>query len=131
MPVLLWCLFIAIFLPYIWSIAAVFERVKLPEGLDNNHPRLQQSRLTGRGARAVAAQGNAWEALIVFAPAVFVAQSRGADAKWAAILGCIWVVARLLHGVFYLSDIAPARSTTFAVSYFCAIGLFVLGAMAS
>jgi len=39
-------------------------------GYNNSHPREQQSKLTGFGARALTAHQNAFESLIIFAPAV-------------------------------------------------------------
>jgi uncharacterized MAPEG superfamily protein len=97
-----WCLLIAIFLPYVFSGATAFFKQKQFGTLDNRHPRAQAAALEGPGARAYAAQANAWEALAVFVPSVLVAHLAGADpaasatryARWpssaprSAVCGC-------------------------------------------
>ena len=127
MTVPFWCLFVGIVLPYVWAFARM-PFLKELGGPDNKEPRAQSEKLTGKGGRAVAAQANAWEALAVFAPAVIVNHLAGASAESAATLALIWVVARVLHGVFYITDIDKGRSAAFLVGLVCAIGLFV-GAM--
>jgi len=72
MTTLIWCLFIAGLLPLVAKAPVVFAMNKLG-GYDNNHPREQQSKLTGFGARALAAHQNAFESFIIFAPAVLLA----------------------------------------------------------
>lgn len=82
--------------------------------------------MTGVGARAVAAQLNAWEALAMFTPAVLVAHLNGATAGQAALAAMLFVAARILHGVFYLADIDWARSLIWVVGVGSVIWLFVL-----
>jgi len=131
MTVPFWCLLIACFLPYVWSFAAVPERSKQPGGMDNKNPRAQQAKLEGRGARLIGAHKNAFEAIAVFAPAVIVAHLTHADPSWSATLAEIWVVARVLHGVFYVADLDALRSLAFLLGFGCDIGLFVLAVRAT
>jgi len=125
-----WCLAIACFLPYVWGPFAFGARRALPGGVDNKNPRAQYTQLTGRAAHAIAAQMNAFEALAVFAPAVLVAHMAHADPVWSARLAVAWVVARVLHGMFYLADVDIARSGIFGIGMACDAGLFVLAARA-
>lgn len=96
--------------------------------IDNHEPRAQAAKATGAAARAYAAHLNAWEALAVFAPAVIVAHLGAPNSTVAPILCLVWVAARLLHGVLYISNIAAARSAMFGVALLCAMALFFVGA---
>jgi uncharacterized MAPEG superfamily protein len=128
MTVPMWCLVIGVFLPYVWTPVQRRARRKQLGSADNKNPRLQQAQLTGTGARAVAAQKNAFEALAAFAPAVVLAHLCGADPVWSARLAAAWVVLRLGHGVCYLADADKARTAMFTLASGCTIGLFVLAA---
>ena len=126
MTIPLRCLLIVTFLPFAWVIAGHIFRYRQFGNLDNNHPRLQQAQLIGIGARALAAQQNAWEALAMFTPAVLVAHLRGATAGHASIAAILFVVARLLHGCLYLADLGSLRSLAWMVGTGAVIWLFVL-----
>ena len=128
MTVPLWCLVIATFLPFAWSFTGHAMRQKQFGNIDNNHPRLQQALLTGFGARAMAAQQNAWEALAMFTPAVLVAHVNGATTGQASIAAIIFIVARVLHGCVYLANLANLRSLIWIVGAGAVIRLFVLAA---
>jgi uncharacterized MAPEG superfamily protein len=77
-----------------------------------------------------AAQQNAWEALPVFASSVFVAHLAGADPAGSATASVIFVLARILHAVFYATDLAPLRSLAFAVGIGACLRLFWLASAA-
>lgn len=126
MSVPLTCLLIAVIIPYVLAGVGGYFRTRQLGSLDNNNPREQAKELTGAGARAVAAQANAWEALSVFAAAVLTAHVTGADPVWSARLAVLFLIARGLHGVFYVADIATARSLSFMVGLVCCLGLFGL-----
>ncbi len=125
-----WCLFAAALLPYLLAPVSGYYRVKQFGTVDNKNPRKQQAESTGVGARAVAAQQNAWEALPVFAAAVIVNHLANADAGTAAMLSMVFVAMRVLHAIFYIADIDKARTGVFLVSAVCWIGLFVSAARA-
>ncbi len=129
MTVPFWCLFVGALLPYVWAFSRI-PYLKDLGGPDNKEPRAQSAKLTGKGGRAVAAQANAWEALGVFAPAVLVNHLAGASSGSATVLCIVWVVARFLHGLFYMNDFDKGRSAMFLVGLLCAIGLFVEAARA-
>jgi uncharacterized MAPEG superfamily protein len=104
-----WCLVACCFIPYVLAGATGHFKTKQFGTVDNNHPRAQTAALEGAGARANAAQENAWEALAVFADAVIVAHLAGADARFSAIAAGIFLATRILHPILYSADIAPAR----------------------
>jgi uncharacterized MAPEG superfamily protein len=96
--------------------------------IDNQHPRLQQAQLRGLGARALAAQQNAWEALAMFTPAVLIAHLKGATTGHAATAAVLFIAARIAHGCFYLADLSSLRSLTWIVGAGAVLWLFVLAA---
>ena len=120
-----WCLLIVVFIPL--GLAAISGYFKSQQfgSADNNNPRAQSAQLTGTGARAVAAQSNAWEALAVFAPAVIVNHLGGGDPGTATIMSLVWIGARIVHAGAYLADVAPLRSLAFLVATGCSITLFL------
>ena len=130
MTVPFWCLFIGVLLPFVWAFSRIPFLKQQLGAPDNKQPRAQSAQLTGKGARAVAAQENAWEAITIFAPAVIVNHLAGGDQGTAPIVCMVWVVARVLHGVFYITDIDAGRSAVFIVSFVCTISLFVQAALA-
>lgn len=125
-----WCLLIAISLPYVLTGVAAYFKGKQFGTIDNNLPRVQSAGLQGAGARAYAAQQNAWEALAVFGFAVVVAHLAGANPGTSALASVIFIGARILHAVFYIADLATFRSLSFAVATGCSVWLFVLAASA-
>jgi uncharacterized MAPEG superfamily protein len=128
MTVPFWCLLIAVVLPYLLAFTGAAYRRRELGSMDNRHPRQQAMQLTGAGARCYAAQQNAWEALAVFTAAVAVAHLAGADAGKSAIAASVFIVARVLHAVFYIGDQDKLRSLSFMVGLGCCIWLFVLAA---
>jgi uncharacterized MAPEG superfamily protein len=130
MTVPFWCVLVAGLLPYVWVGIAAQERGKQFGKADNKLPRVQESQLTGRGARAMGAHNNAFEALPFFAAAVIIAHLCNADPGWSADLAIAFVIARIAHGVLYLADVDILRSISFGIAQLCTIGLFVLAARA-
>jgi uncharacterized MAPEG superfamily protein len=128
MTIPLWCLLIATFLPFVWAFTATRLRQRQFGAIDNHHPRQQQAQLTGAGARAMAAQQNAWEALAMFTAAVLTAHVNGATTGQAATAAALFIVARIAHGFFYLADLDKLRSLVWVVGFAAVIWLFVLAA---
>ena len=125
-----WCLFATVLLPYFLVPVGGYFRRKQFGAVDNKSPRTQQAESIGAGARAVAAQQNAWEALPVFASAVIVAHLANADAGTTAMLSMVFVAMRVLHAIFYIVDIDKMRSLAFLVGFGCCVGLFISAARA-
>ncbi len=126
----LWCLMAVSVFPFVLAGLGGYLRVKQLGSLDANHPRVQAFELRGVAARAYAAQQNAWEAVTFFGVAVVIAHLAGADPAQSATASVIFVVARILHAVMYISDLAPLRTLVFVVGLGCCVWLFRLAAIA-
>jgi len=118
------CLFIGCMIPWVLAPIAGYYKTQQFGSLDNKNPRAQTAALEGGGARAAGAQSNAWEALAVFTAAVLVNHANGGAPGTSATLAVVWVGARLLHAVFYITDIDKARTAAFLVGTVCSISLF-------
>lgn len=125
-----WCLFVVAMLPYVLAGLSGYFKIKQFGRLDSNHPRIQAAELRGIGARTYASQMNAWEAVALFAAAVLVAHLAGADPRLSARASVIFVIARLIHPVLYISNLATLRTGVFTVGFLCSVWLFVLAAQA-
>lgn len=115
MTILIWCLFIAALLPFLAKAPVAVAMNKLG-GYDNNHPRDQQSKLTGFGARALAAHQNAFESLIIFVPAVLVAIATNTATDTVQYLAIAHVTARVAYNILYLMNIGLLRSVVWGVA---------------
>jgi uncharacterized MAPEG superfamily protein len=114
MTTLIICLFIAALLPFVAKIPLAIAMQK-SGGYNNNHPRAQQAKLTGFGARALAAHENAFESLIIFAPAVLLAIATQNTGSFIEQLAITHVVARVFYNIAYLANIGTIRSVIWAV----------------
>ncbi|MDP7593921.1 MAG: MAPEG family protein [Litorilituus sp.] len=115
MTTLLLCLFIAALLPYLAKIPVAYAMNQLG-GYDNFHPREQQSKLTGLGARALAAHQNAFESFIIFAPAVLLAIALNNTSELIIQLAIAHVCARVLYNILYLLNIDKLRTLVWGVA---------------
>lgn len=122
MTTLIWCLLVATILPYIAKIPVAIAMNKAG-GYDNRHPRTQQAGLTGFGARALAGHQNAFESLIVFAPAVLVALVTESTSETIQYLALTHIGARVVYHVLYLLDIDKLRSLSWAVAIGCSFAI--------
>ena len=130
MTVPLWCLVAVTLLPYLLAGVADYLRKKQFGRIDNRDPRGQSALLEGAGARAWAAQQNAWEALPLFTVCVLVAHVTGVEPVAATLPAVAFVVARVAHMVFYLADLSTLRSLSFLVGVVACVRLIVLAASA-
>lgn len=122
MITLIWCLFIATLLPFIAKGPVAYAMNKLG-GYNNNHPREQQSKLTGFGARALAAHQNAFESLIIFAPAVLLAIATQHTGENIVLLATVHICARVLYNLLYLMNIDKVRSLVWFVATLCSFSI--------
>lgn len=120
-----WCVFIAAVLPYVWvGIAKAGAR-----GYDNRDPRGWASQQQDvRRRRAHAAHMNAFEAFPAFAAGVVLADLAGVADATIAQYAIVFIAARLLHGAFYLTDMATLRSVVWLVGIASSLGLIVQAA---
>lgn len=120
------CVLIAALLPYAWTMVAKSGGSKF----DNREPRLWlEKQENPRVRRADAAQKNAFEAFPAFAASVLMAQLAGVDVQRIGWLAAAFVVFRVLHGLFYVSNKASLRSLVWAGGIACVIALMVMAAL--
>jgi len=114
MTVALWCVLIAIFLPYICTcVAKAVGGYRLS---DNHDPRDFLESLNGVARRAHAAQMNSFEVTPAFAAAVIVAHLVGtAELVTVNVLAVLFITSRLLYIICYLADWAILRSLVWFV----------------
>jgi len=122
MNLLIWVLFVALLLPFIAKIPVAIAMNKLGK-YDNDHPRDQQTKLTGFGARALAAHLNAFESLIIFAPALVLAIATNNHSDFIQQLSVVYIIARLTYNALYLANVSTLRSLVWAVSLICPIAI--------
>lgn len=122
MTILIYCLFIAFLLPYLAKGPVAYAMNKLG-GYDNLHPREQQSRLTGFGARALAAHQNAFESLILFGPAIVLAIATNNASDTVVTLAITHVIARIGYTICYYANLGVLRSTMWLVAIVCSFAI--------
>lgn len=125
MTVALWCILIAIFLPY---VCAWFAKISGGFRLKDNHdPRDFLDSLEGVGRRAHAAQLNSFEVIPAFAAAVIVAHLAGnAELVTINVLSVLFITSRLLYIICYLADWATLRSLVWFVGIALIVSFFVV-----
>ncbi|GAB6404767.1 MAPEG family protein [Pseudomonas sp. MHK4] len=127
MTVALWCILIAIFLPYVCTgIAKASGGYRLS---DNHDPRDFLESLNGLARRAHAAQLNSFEVTPAFAAAVIVAHLVGnAELVTLNVLSVLFITSRLLYIICYLADWAILRSLVWFVGMGLIVSFFVVSA---
>ncbi|MCP1442936.1 putative MAPEG superfamily protein [Pseudomonas sp. GGS8] len=125
MTVALWCILIAIGLPYLCiGIAKVSGGFRLRH---NHDPRGFLDSLEGLGKRAHAAQLNSFEVTPAFAAAVIVAHLAGnAELVTINVLSVLFITSRLLFIICYLADWALLRSLVWFVGMGLIVSFFVV-----
>jgi uncharacterized MAPEG superfamily protein len=98
------------------------------KGFDNARPRDYLATLDGWRQRANWAQANSYESLPGFAAGVVIAHLAGAAQPTVDMLALGYVLARVLYGIFYITDRSTLRSLVWVAGLGCIIGLFVAAA---
>jgi uncharacterized MAPEG superfamily protein len=126
MAIAYWCILITALLPYLWVGIAK----QSGERYNNRDPRGWQARQTQpRSLRAHAAQLNAFEAFPAFVAGVLMAQLAGVTPAIITMLALVFTVARLLHGVFDVTDQHQLRSLMWLIGLGSVLALMVLAAI--
>lgn len=114
------CILIVALLPYLWTAVAKGGAKQY----DNRDPRGWLARQDNpRVKRASAAHQNAFEALPAFAASVLMAQLAGVDPQRIAVLALAFAALRVLHGIFYIANLAPLRSLAWFGGMGCMLAL--------
>jgi uncharacterized MAPEG superfamily protein len=123
MTIILICLLIATLMPILAKGPLSMAMSKEPGGYDNRHPREQQKKLSGFGARAMAAHENCFEALIMFTPGALAVIATGATGYLAQNLAMVFIVARMGYLLAYWFNVHTLRSVLWAVGFICSLSL--------
>lgn len=91
---------------------------------DNSRPREWFEKQSGWRKRADAAQRNGWEAFPLFAVAVLVAATQGANTGALDALALAWIALRLAYVWAYVSDRPSLRSALFAAALLVTLAIF-------
>lgn len=126
MTVAFWCVLVAAVLPYLGTLGAKAGG-RMPMGANHN-PREWLDQLQGWPKRAHWAQQNSFEAFPAFAAAVIVAQLAHGPQGKIDVLALCFIGLRLLYLLFYLADIATARTLAWMGAMACVVWLFFVGA---
>jgi uncharacterized MAPEG superfamily protein len=118
-----WSVVLATFLPLIWVGAAKFAR---GEDYDNSKPRESLAELSGWAQRANWAQANSYEALPPFAAGIIIAHAVGANQMVIDTLAGIFLISRILHGIFYITDRSNLRTLIWLTGYLSMVGLYLV-----
>jgi uncharacterized MAPEG superfamily protein len=102
-----------------------YLRYKHVDKFDNRHPREQQAELTGVAARILAAQKNAWEALIFYSAVTLLAFYSSVNLRELSGAAILFLACRVLHPIFYALDLALFRSLIFIVGWLSCVYIAV------
>ncbi len=125
-----WCIFISAIL--IFLAKAPVAKAMAEEGggrYDNRHPRAQQARLSGFGARALAAHLNSFEAFPLFAVGVLMAHVTQTYGLLVDGLAVTFVVARVLYLLCYWADLHWQRSVVWVIGLLSSLLLMLTPAL--
>lgn len=121
MTITYWCLLIAALIPY----GLIFMAKAGAPTFNNHSPRIFLHNLTGWRARAHWAHLNGFEAFLVFLGGVFVAHSLGMPQALMDKLALVFISARILYSICYLTNKSTLRSLFWFVGFLSAIALYL------
>ena len=124
MPTILITLFVAAIFPLALAWVGGYFRLRQFGAIDNQHPRIQYTKLEGAGGRAIAAQQNAWEDLAIYTLTVFIAFASGVDLHTLTTPALVFITTRVLHPVFYIANWDKLRSLAYIVGFFSCAYIF-------
>ncbi|TMP03034.1 hypothetical protein CWC11_15365 [Pseudoalteromonas sp. S3178] len=125
MTTLVVCAILAVLMPYFAKVPVAVAMAKLGR-YDNKHPRSQQEKLTGFGARALAAHQNCFESLTVFAVAIAVVLGTNSINAVTETLVVTHIVSRTLYCIFYWLNLDIIRSLVWFIGLGTAIAMIVV-----
>ncbi len=120
---------LAAVLVYVPFFAVGYARLKV--GYDKSAPRSMLAKLPPYAQRATWAHENAFESMILFAPAAlmaYVTQQQSSVALGAAV---VYLAARALYPVFYIANVPTLRSLMFGLANLGTFTLYFLSCRAA
>ncbi len=106
------------------------EMKKLAGGYDNHDPRGQQTKLEGRGRRALGAHQNSFEAFPGFAAAVLCCATTPTNLTVVATVCLAFIAVRVVYIGAYIADKALLRSAMWTTGMLATTALFVMAIVA-
>ena len=125
MSIAFWCVLVSALLIYVAKLPLARAMGQESGGYDNHHPRAQQARLTGFGARAHAAHLNSIEIFPLFAAGVLMAHVADLSSGWPDWLAVSFIVSRVFYLLLYWCDLALLRSLVWVVGLLCCLLLML------
>jgi len=125
MTTLVVCALLAVLMPYFAKVPVSMAMAKLGR-YDNKHPRAQQAKLTGFGARTLAAHQNCFESLAVFAVAISVVFGTNSVNAITETLAVTHIVSRILYCIFYWLNLDIIRSLVWFIGLGTTIAMIVV-----
>jgi len=122
MTIAFYCVVVGLFIPVI--LAGISKK---NSGYNNDSPRDHIAHLNGKAKNAYNAEQNHYENFSVFAMAVVVAHWLGHDQAVINLLAIIFIIARVLHATFYITNNGSLRSLSYIIGFACTIALFFAG----
>ena len=116
------CLLICMLLPIFW--AGVSKYGFNSTSYDNESPRDHISLLSGKAKNAYNAEQNCYETFPAFAAAVIIAHQIGNDQSMIDLLCVVFLLSRIAHGYFYITNRGSMRSIAFLIGLAANIWLF-------
>ena len=117
---LVFCMFIPV---YLAGVSKSHSDVKY----NNESPRNHISSLSGKAKSAHSAEQNCYESFPAFFAAIIAAHWMGNDQLIIDSLAIIFLVSRVLHAGFYLTNKGTLRSVAYTVGFISTIALFFAG----
>ena len=116
------CLLICMLLPIFWAGVSKYGYGDIK--YDNEWPRDHLSSLSGKAKNAYNAEQNCYETFPAFAAAVIIAHQIGNDQFMINMLCVVFLLTRILHGYFYITNKGSLRSIVFVLGLITNIWLF-------
>jgi len=116
------CLLICMLLPIFWAGVSKYGYGDIK--YDNESPRDHLSSLLGKAKNAYNAEQNCYETFPAFAAAVIIAHQIGNDQFMINMLCVVFLLTRILHGYFYITNKGSLRSIVFVLGLITNIWLF-------
>ena len=124
MPTAYWGVLAATILPLVWVGIAKARG----QDFGNAASRVYLDNQSGMRQRANWAQQSAFEALPGIAAGTIIAHMAGAVMEFIDTVALIFMVARILHGIAYLRDLAGLRPLVWTIGFGATIAMFVIAA---
>ena len=124
MTIAFYCVVVGLFIPV---ILAGISKKSIAVRYNNESPRDHIAHLSGKEKNAYNAEQNHYETFPMFAIAVLAAHWLNHDQSIIDLLAITFIIARVFHAIFYITNNGSLRSLSFMIGLACTIALFFAG----